>query len=287
MQKPPAALPPQPPPERRPEIKVSGSLARCPYCHGDVSLDTAWVACAECLARHHTECWDEVARCCSCSGTERLTREGNASLASRYPRLTVLQSAEVPGARRLLGRPLSTTFRTTLDGELNPTGESHWLTAEVRRALKLKGACQVTPNEAQWRPNDQGCRALKARIGVRNGRTTVEVEEAFAPLLGLLAGAGLGGGLGTLAPLIALLIEALGYDTGRQGWVVAALIGGLLLLLLPLLIALYRRTIDRRRAQLEAFNARLAARLSAPLPPRAPTSPKGPDPLKEGGEPRD
>lgn len=276
MQKPPAALPPQPQPERRHDVKVSGSLARCPYCHEDVTQDSAWVACAECLARNHTECWDEGGRCASCSSTERLTREGQASPVTRYPRLTLSHETELPG-RRLLGYPLSAAFKSTFDGALNPAGEAPWLAAEVRRVFKTKGSCDVTPNEVRWKPEDgNNCRMLKAKIASRNGQTTLEVEENFGSLIGLLFGLGFGGGLGTLSPLIAFALQALGMESDR---LTLLLLGALALALVPLLIVSYRRIVARRRGQLEAFNQRLATRLTAQPPARS--RPPRSDPKKD------
>src|SRR4051812_25468094 len=50
------AAPSAPPPEPalRDDVRVGGSLARCPYCHAELALATdRWVACKSCLARHH------------------------------------------------------------------------------------------------------------------------------------------------------------------------------------------------------------------------------------------
>lgn len=57
----------QPPP-------VAG-LSRCPFCHDDVRVATdAWVACEQCLARHHDGCWVEGAGCSSCAAQRALAR---------------------------------------------------------------------------------------------------------------------------------------------------------------------------------------------------------------------
>lgn len=45
-------------------------LGRCPYCHDEVEK-AAGVACTDCLARHHEECWDEHRECASCGGVSR------------------------------------------------------------------------------------------------------------------------------------------------------------------------------------------------------------------------
>jgi len=56
-----------------PAIQVQGASRseRCPYCHTDVV--EAEVTCADCLARHHRECWDEHQECASCGAVERYT----------------------------------------------------------------------------------------------------------------------------------------------------------------------------------------------------------------------
>ncbi len=42
---------------------------RCPFCHEDVSVTgDDWVACKQCLARHHVGCWSEGDRCSACQG---------------------------------------------------------------------------------------------------------------------------------------------------------------------------------------------------------------------------
>jgi len=57
---------------RREDIVVSGSLARCPYCHSDVVPEANdWVACRSCLARHHTACWWEGGKACATCGKRR------------------------------------------------------------------------------------------------------------------------------------------------------------------------------------------------------------------------
>lgn len=61
------------PADAAPTIQVQGATRseRCPYCHTDVV--EAEVTCAECLARHHRECWDEHQECASCGAVERYT----------------------------------------------------------------------------------------------------------------------------------------------------------------------------------------------------------------------
>jgi hypothetical protein len=65
----PKELPREPAPEvvERADVKVAGSLARCPYCHEGIATDAPnWVSCRSCLARHHEDCWKERLACSSC-----------------------------------------------------------------------------------------------------------------------------------------------------------------------------------------------------------------------------
>jgi hypothetical protein len=64
-------------------IEVSGSKARCPYCHGDVASSESTVVCQDCLARHHAECWKAKGNCSSCRSPNRLVVETGGSLV-RY-----------------------------------------------------------------------------------------------------------------------------------------------------------------------------------------------------------
>jgi hypothetical protein len=41
---------------------------RCPYCHDELLRRGGWVACVDCLARHHQACWAEGAGCGTCGG---------------------------------------------------------------------------------------------------------------------------------------------------------------------------------------------------------------------------
>ena len=57
----------------RADLKVVQSAVRCPWCHEDVVIASDdWVACRECMARHHDTCWEERARCATCGGAARL-----------------------------------------------------------------------------------------------------------------------------------------------------------------------------------------------------------------------
>ena len=60
-------------PEPQQEVTRKLGLNRCPFCHDDVSVEqNDWVACRDCLARHHSACWEEGAACGSCGSTTAL-----------------------------------------------------------------------------------------------------------------------------------------------------------------------------------------------------------------------
>jgi hypothetical protein len=67
----------------RQNLRASEGPLRCPYCHADVNTEANdWVACRQCLARHHASCWREHGACATC-GQRRALR---ASLHSADPR---------------------------------------------------------------------------------------------------------------------------------------------------------------------------------------------------------
>lgn len=55
-----------------PEVRGMTNVGRCPYCHDQAEV-SASVACASCMSRHHTECWDELGECASCGARVRFT----------------------------------------------------------------------------------------------------------------------------------------------------------------------------------------------------------------------
>jgi hypothetical protein len=56
--------------------ELSTGLLRCPFCHDDVNVAAGdWLACKQCLARHHAPCWTESGGCASCHATETLLQQ--------------------------------------------------------------------------------------------------------------------------------------------------------------------------------------------------------------------
>jgi len=52
-------------------VEMRGSPGRCAYCHGDVPPEER-VACRDCLAPHHQECFE--GRCAACGSESVLVR---------------------------------------------------------------------------------------------------------------------------------------------------------------------------------------------------------------------
>lgn len=77
--------------EKDPErIAVQGSPTRCPFCHDDVGLAQENAVCHDCLARHHSACWDEGGACANCGSTARMERKGPPDLTPERARAALL-----------------------------------------------------------------------------------------------------------------------------------------------------------------------------------------------------
>lgn len=64
--------------ERTPTASVQWpqSPTRCPYCHAAIELEReTWTVCGQCLARHHSACFDEHQACSSCGSEQRLVHD--------------------------------------------------------------------------------------------------------------------------------------------------------------------------------------------------------------------
>jgi hypothetical protein len=72
-------------------VHVHQSRSRCPFCHESVDVDQQNLVCGLCLARHHSECWDDHGSCSNCAHQESLISKAvieevrtGPVLASRY-----------------------------------------------------------------------------------------------------------------------------------------------------------------------------------------------------------
>lgn len=78
----------------REAIKVERSPTRCPFCHQSLAPEgEEWIACAQCLGRHHTACWAEGGACAACGHAAPL------SAAEAQGRTAGAPEAQAPAAR--------------------------------------------------------------------------------------------------------------------------------------------------------------------------------------------
>ncbi len=81
----------------RPKVEVGRSPTRCPYCHENLNpAEDVWVVCTDCLARHHKECWQDSARCCSCGQTGFLEPAGMTVFRGQPKTDRITKPGEVP-----------------------------------------------------------------------------------------------------------------------------------------------------------------------------------------------
>lgn len=89
--------------EENVRVDVRGGQTRCPYCHDSVDVASRdWIACADCLARHHAECWRETGRCGTCRGETPL----EPPHASGVPAPAPARSTSPPPAVAVAPRPI-------------------------------------------------------------------------------------------------------------------------------------------------------------------------------------
>lgn len=119
---------------------------RCPWCHDDVVVqEFRWVACATCLARHHTGCWSDGQACASCGAPQfvRAPRVGEAALLlhgrppepARWPWWPVFASALVV-AGGLAAAPFALSRETNGALGLPVVRPEGAVAEEVARALR-------------------------------------------------------------------------------------------------------------------------------------------------------
>jgi len=74
-------------------VSVNSHYIRCPYCHDHVDTDSeSWVACQQCLARHHSDCWQY--QCSSCSCDEHLQPSEKTSEKRSRPKIQAESSED-------------------------------------------------------------------------------------------------------------------------------------------------------------------------------------------------
>lgn len=107
-------------PDQAQSLKQKIHLNRCPYCHDSVEVEESAV-CQGCLARHHSECWEEHGVCASCGeGAALAPREASRAAASR-PDPLVVAPAPLTGSRIQVEREEG-KLRLSFPGVRNLTG---------------------------------------------------------------------------------------------------------------------------------------------------------------------
>lgn len=138
------------------ELRLSGSLVRCPFCHDDVqpAVD-AWTACARCLARHHAACWSDAARCATCGHGEGLGNERKAvQRAARWRRLRpwvlplVVTTAALGYALRSHHDRASMVDR--FDGYVRTSFEQGLQAGRARQAVRLPLGLELVQTGHDW-----------------------------------------------------------------------------------------------------------------------------------------
>lgn len=58
------------------EVRAVIEHPRCPFCHDQVKPDDNKYGCHECMAWHHTSCWEEGGKCSACGNRWRKDGRG-------------------------------------------------------------------------------------------------------------------------------------------------------------------------------------------------------------------
>jgi hypothetical protein len=125
---------------------------RCPYCHESIAVDEdAWVACEQCLGRHHRSCWDESGSCSSCGHTQGLPNQQSITAPLDLAPLT----EEVSSPSQDLG-PATAPAATETDHRR----ETARLFDEDQERARLLASLPLTPLSMGLWPVIQGERRL-------------------------------------------------------------------------------------------------------------------------------
>lgn len=118
------------------QLKSRG-LQRCPFCHEALEPErTEWVACSQCLARHHPGCWEEGGACSSCGNDQTLVRPGTATDTGRVER-PAARVGEAVGAPVLTEQERLDEVRRQTAALLGKGPPPHWFPSVVGALLTL------------------------------------------------------------------------------------------------------------------------------------------------------
>ena len=201
-------------------VTLGRSPTRCPYCHDSVDLETPWVACRACLARHHGECWADVGVCAACGVATCLAddragppvHDSAREAEEAFATAELLERLESPPPVRphLAMGPLEYVGSLLTLGLLPALLAEHRLIQHAEEALARDRVAR--PLKGKPRPRPERRTAAAARR--RRARTAGVFGLAlFAALAGAMAAGGRQEGLGVLLSSLAGL-----------GWVVTLLV---------------------------------------------------------------
>ena len=78
------------------EVSVQNSPTRCPFCHEECGPAEEHVVCTDCLARHHSACWESNASCANCSSTRVLRPAPPPVLTRERAAKILIDAGEIP-----------------------------------------------------------------------------------------------------------------------------------------------------------------------------------------------
>jgi len=83
------------------KIAVKNAPNRCPFCHEEAERERS-VACQDCLARHHEDCWTEGAGCSACSSQRQLAPSARPALTRKQATQLLIAEGYTPADIRAL-----------------------------------------------------------------------------------------------------------------------------------------------------------------------------------------
>lgn len=134
--------------------------------------------------------------------SQALVKVGEQALAA--------SRTEHPGASKWLGAPTSIKLTRALAGEV-PESAFAELIETIRRIVRNMGTVSVLPGSLAWSANSPGNGVgpfVDVYFAIRDGKTTIHIDEKLSNLAGGIFG-GLGGGLGfggMMAPISTIWI---------------------------------------------------------------------------------
>ncbi len=160
-----------------------------------------------------------------------------------------------------LGESTTISYEAVIDGEMRER-DFDLMVDIIRRALGEAGQVSAVGRSLSWTSSGSG-RKAHVSILVRDGRTSIYVNERLKDLAGALFGGIMGGGGGgMMGPSIAFGVEVLGSPLGAIG-MVAGCVG----LAYGIARGIYTNSAGKRRRVLGELTERLADQARRSLTP--------------------